>query len=199
MVFVPLFAMSGVEGRLFAPLGIAYIVSILASLLVSLTVTPVLSYYLLPQAKATHREGDGPLLRALKWGASYLIRLSMAAPGPLPLPTWVLVGFSAWQLTRLGAEIGLPFALDKAKTFPNTLDAHRLLLWAGQSDAALQNQIAHALFTANFVEGRNVGDHEVLGEIAGACGMDAGDVKRRLATDKDRDWEREKQRLLKRR
>ena len=91
------------------------------------------------------------------------------------------------MLTRLGAEIGLPFALDKAKTFPNTLDAHRLLLWAGQSDAALQNQIAHALFTANFVEGRNVGDHEVLGEIAGACGMDAGDVKRRLATDKDRD------------
>src|SRR6202035_1819711 len=81
LVFLPLFALSGVEGRLFAPLGIAYIVSILASLLVSLTVTPVLSYYLLPQSPATHREGDGPLLRLLKWGASYLIRLSMARPG----------------------------------------------------------------------------------------------------------------------
>ncbi|MBY0524388.1 MAG: CusA/CzcA family heavy metal efflux RND transporter [Gemmataceae bacterium] len=104
LVFLPLFSLSGVEGRLFVPLGIAYIVSILASLAVSLTVTPVLSYYLLPQSKATHREGDGFLLRWLKSGASYLIRFSMAYPGKLLLLTWLLFGFSAWQLTRLGAD-----------------------------------------------------------------------------------------------
>lgn len=109
LVFLPLFALSGVEGRLFTPLGVAYIVSILASLLVSLTVTPVLSYYLLPQAPATHREQDGPLVRVLKWLASYLIRFSMQYAGTLLLITWLGVGASAWLLTRLGADFLPPF------------------------------------------------------------------------------------------
>ena len=102
LVFLPLFALSGVEGRLFAPLGVAYIVSILASLIVSLTVTPVLSYYLLPQSPATHAEHDGLLLRFLKWVASHLIRLSMARPGLLLLLTWSLVGYAAWEMAHLG-------------------------------------------------------------------------------------------------
>ncbi|MCH9003327.1 MAG: efflux RND transporter permease subunit, partial [Planctomycetes bacterium] len=102
LVFLPLFALSGVEGRLFTPLGVAYIVSILASLLVSLTVTPVLSYYLLPKSKATHRHQDGLLLRALKGAASPVIRFSMASPRVLLLATWVGVGFAAWQFAQLG-------------------------------------------------------------------------------------------------
>jgi heavy-metal exporter, HME family len=64
LVFVPLFAMSGLEGRLFTPLGIAYIVSILGSLLVSITVTPVLSYYFLGGSR--RQEQDSFLLRHLK-------------------------------------------------------------------------------------------------------------------------------------
>ena len=69
LVFIPLFALTGMEGKLFMPLGIAYIVSIMASLLVSLTVTPVLSYYLLGGAALAGHEKDGLLLRFLKGGA----------------------------------------------------------------------------------------------------------------------------------
>ncbi|EMB16530.1 efflux RND transporter permease subunit [Rhodopirellula europaea] len=102
LVFLPLFALSGVEGRLFAPLGFAYIVSILSSFLVSLTVTPVLSYYLLPNSSATHRDQDGFVLRAMKALATPLIRLSMAMPGSLLAITWIVVAIAAWQLSQLG-------------------------------------------------------------------------------------------------
>lgn len=67
LVFVPLFALPGIEGRLFIPLGIAFIVSTLASLMVSVTVTPVLSYYLLPRMKSLEH-GDTRLLAWLKRG-----------------------------------------------------------------------------------------------------------------------------------
>ncbi len=104
LAFMPLFALSGVEGRLFVPLGIAYVVSILASLLVSLTVTPVLSYYLLAGTKAADGHGDGMLLRGLKWAAAFLIRFSMRYAVILLSVTWLLAGVAVWQLTQLGAD-----------------------------------------------------------------------------------------------
>jgi HME family heavy-metal exporter len=67
LVFLPLFALPGMEGRLFVPLGIAFIVSTLASLVVSVTVTPVLSFYLLPKMKSLDH-GDTRLLAWLKAG-----------------------------------------------------------------------------------------------------------------------------------
>jgi Cu(I)/Ag(I) efflux system membrane protein CusA/SilA len=66
LVFIPLFALSGIEGRLFAPLGLAYIISLLASLLVSLTLTPVLCYYFVSNSKILEHKEDGPIVRKLK-------------------------------------------------------------------------------------------------------------------------------------
>ena len=104
LVFLPLFAISGVAGRLFEPLGVAYIVSILSSLLVSLTVTPVLSFYLLPKSGATHHAKDGLLLRGLKSLASPLVRLSMAIPGPLLLLTWFVVAIAGLLFANMGSS-----------------------------------------------------------------------------------------------
>jgi len=109
LVFIPLFALSGMEGRLFAPMGVAYIVSILSSLLVSLTLTPVLCYWLLSRSKFTEEEKDGPLLRLLKWAAGGAMRLSLSIPKIILLigATGVLVAFAA--LANLERDFLPPF------------------------------------------------------------------------------------------
>ena len=88
------------------------------------------------------------------------------------------------NLTRLGAEVGLPFAFDKIKRAPNTLDAHRLIRWA--SSAGVQRKVVDRLFKAYFVEGRDIGDRGVLIDIAGECGLDARLVEKLLAEGRGR-------------
>ena len=73
LVFLPLFFLAGVEGRLLAPLGLAYVVALAASLLVAVTVTPVLSYYLLPRSRAIRGGRESALVRWLKAGYGPLL------------------------------------------------------------------------------------------------------------------------------
>lgn len=101
LVFVPLFALSGMEGRLFAPLGIAYIVSLAASLLVSLTVTPVLSYYLLSQSSFKER-GESAFVRYLKNYVRNILNRVIDRPYPILMISSALVFTAFISLPFLG-------------------------------------------------------------------------------------------------
>ena len=90
LIFAPLFALSGMEGRLFSPLGVAYLVSIVASTLVSLTVTPCLSYYLLVPKESKEEPRDGFTLRTLKMLITPIINSSMHKIG---FVSYILVSF----------------------------------------------------------------------------------------------------------
>ena len=99
LVFIPLFALSGIEGRLFAPLGQAYVIAIVASFVVSITVTPALCAMLLPKARVMER-GDGPFVRWLKRLDERLLRRVLRHPKPV---------IAAAALAVIGAIAIVPF------------------------------------------------------------------------------------------
>ena len=99
LVFLPLFALPGMEGRLFVPLGIAFIVSTLASLVVSVTVTPVLSFYLLPSMKSLDH-GDTKLLAWLKAGYGRSLQTVLNHPK---------AALAAGAVAILVAAVAVPF------------------------------------------------------------------------------------------
>jgi predicted DsbA family dithiol-disulfide isomerase len=89
------------------------------------------------------------------------------------------------NIMPLGEAEGIHFAFDAIKVAANTLDAHRLIRWAGGADTDVQNRLVTRLFAMNFEEGRNVGDHAVLVEAARESGMDVSVVESLLPTDAD--------------
>jgi CzcA family heavy metal efflux pump len=100
LVFLPLFSLGGFEGRMFAPLAFAYIISITASLIVALTVTPVLCYYLLGHSKLLHDEKDSRLVAWLKKHYAGVLNWTLRHP-------YKIIGVSAAML--LVAVLLFPF------------------------------------------------------------------------------------------
>lgn len=82
------------------------------------------------------------------------------------------------------AAAGLDMNLEAIKRTPNTVDAHRLIHWAGIEGT--QIPVVSALFKAYFVDGRDISDHDVLADIADSCAMDASVVLRLLSSDEDK-------------
>lgn len=90
------------------------------------------------------------------------------------------------RLEAAGADAGVAFAFDKILRSPNTLNAHRVIRWAGETpDAGVQEAVKTRLLELYFLEGADVGDPGVLAQAAAACGLDGEEVRRRLATDED--------------
>jgi predicted DsbA family dithiol-disulfide isomerase len=89
------------------------------------------------------------------------------------------------RIEPLGAAEGIDFAFDAIKVAPNTLDAHRLIRWAGAMSEEVQNRLVRRLFQINFEEGGNLGDHAVLIEAAREAGMDVAVVEALLPSDAD--------------
>ncbi|WMS42170.1 DsbA family oxidoreductase [Acuticoccus sp. MNP-M23] len=87
------------------------------------------------------------------------------------------------RISAAGADEAIPFAFDRIEVSPNTLDAHRLIRWAGIE--GLQDAVVERLFALYFVEGANLTDYAVLVDAAKAAGMDGEVVARLLATDAD--------------
>jgi CzcA family heavy metal efflux pump len=103
VVYIPLFFLTGMEGKLFVPIGLAYILSVSASLLVSLTLTPTLCFYLLPNNLANHTE-ETFVVRKLKALASILIRQSIRRARLVLVLLIVAVGIALTSLLSTGTQ-----------------------------------------------------------------------------------------------
>jgi CzcA family heavy metal efflux pump len=117
LVFIPLFALQGIEGRIFTPLAIAYIVSIVASLAVSLTVTPAMCALLLPKMKRMEHPRDGWLVRKIKAAELRLLDFGFRRPRAVFLGVGAALLAALLLVPTLGREFLPEFNEGSATVF----------------------------------------------------------------------------------
>ena len=109
VVFLPLFSLGGFEGRMFAPLAFAYIISITASLVVALTVTPVLCYLLLGRSKLLHDEKDSRLVAWMKKYYAHILTWTLRHPYKIIATSAAMLLVAAAMFAFMGREFLPPF------------------------------------------------------------------------------------------
>lgn len=162
LVFLPVFLLDGLAGSFFRPLALSYVLAVLASLAVALTLTPALSLILLPKAAATNREA--PLTRWFK--RMYRTALPPLARRPMLAVVTMLVLFAgaALAVTRLGEEF-----------FPEFKETDFLMHWVGKPGTSLDAMTRSVIVVSKELRAipgvRNFGSHigraEVADEVVG--------------------------------
>lgn len=104
LVFLPSFFLEGVEGRLLLPLGLTYVIALAASLIVALTVTPVLCLSLLPGARAVRSGHEPAPARLLRRGYERLLAPILRRPALIFAPSLLLLGGAGWSASGLGSS-----------------------------------------------------------------------------------------------
>ena len=162
LVFLPVFFLPGLSGAFFRPLAVSYVLAILASLLVALTVTPALCLTLLPQAPL--RPKEAPLARILKTGYRSILPLLVNRPH------WA-VGILLGAL--FSTILALPFLGEEF--LPNFMERDFLMHWAGKPGTSLEamsrttRRISQELRAIPGVQnfGSHIGRAEVADEVVG--------------------------------
>ena len=121
MVFLPVFGLAGIEGRLLSPLAFAFIVALLASLVVAIVVTPALCFAFLPNSPSVQRGHDGWLTRNLKTRFAGILPPVLEHPVPVVASALALLAVAAFALTRAGTAFLPEFHEGSLTVQANTL------------------------------------------------------------------------------
>jgi predicted DsbA family dithiol-disulfide isomerase len=98
---------------------------------------------------------------------------------------WGPAGNKYERVAAVGREVGIDFAFDNIKVQPNTVNAHRLMLYGAKHGR--EDEVAESLFAAYFKEGANLTDQKTLADIGARAGLERAALEAYLASDEGKD------------